>query len=261
MAAGLAMLVLAPRATIAQEGPDVELSVDIDASPGQVVSGSNVTYTIRVFNDGGDAAAPFTITHDLPAETTFVSCEATGGGICDGSGTSRSIAFSGLAGGGTATITVVANVNCPVKDGTDIVSIAEVHPSVVDPDADEVENDSVVVNVLNPPPKITNVSVTPSTLWPPNHKFANVSVAYQIEDNCGPVTVVLSVASNEPVDGTGDGDTAPDWVVVSDHAVQLRAERAGTGTGRIYTIKITATDSADQSSSATVAVTVPHDKP
>ncbi len=121
------------------------------------------------------------------------------------------------------------------------------------------DNESVLVTVLNPPPKVINPSSTPSQLWPPNHKMANVAVAYTIADNCGPVTVTLSVTSNEPINGTGDGNTAPDWIVVNDHLVQLRAERAGTGTGRVYTITITATDCAGQSGSATVTVTVPHD--
>ncbi len=41
--------------------------------------------------------------------------------------------------------------------------------------------------------------------------------------------------------------------------VQLRAERAGTGNSRVYTITITCTNSAGQASSQTVTVAVPHD--
>ncbi len=259
-AAGLAffLFVALPSPSYAQTDDTSDLSIDVDASAPQVVSGSNVTYTITVRNDG-DASPAFTITDQLADETTFVSCTATAGGVCGGSGTSRSIAFTGLDANATATITIVANVNCCVKDGTDIANTAEIHPSVVDPEADEVDNESVFVTVLNPSPKVINASATPSQLWPPNHKMANVAVGYAIVDNCGPVTVTLSVASNEPIDGTGDGDTAPDWIVVNDHLVQLRAERAGTGTGRVYTITITATDCAGQSGSATVTVTVPHD--
>ena len=238
---------------------DADLSIDVDASAREVPSGSNITYTITVTNDGGDAASAFVVTDELPAETTFVSCTATGGGVCAGSGTSRSISFSTLAGGSNATVTIVATVNCPVPDHTDIVNTGEIRLSDPDPDADEVENEAVLVTVLNPPPRITNVATSPSQLWPPNHKFVNVSVAYTIEDNCGPVAVKLTVSSNEPENGTADGDTAPDWEIVNEHAVRLRAERAGSGTGRIYTITITATDSANQSSTATVPVTVPHD--
>lgn len=67
----------------------------------------------------------------------------------------------------------------------------------------------------------------------------------------------LSVASNEPVNGTGDGDTAPDWQVVDSHRVRLRAERAGSGNGRTYTVTITCTDTAGASSTREVKVQVP----
>jgi hypothetical protein len=87
--------------------------------------------------------------------------------------------------------------------------------------------------------------------------MVNVTVSYTAADNCGQVTCVLSVTSNEPVNGTGDGDTAPDWEIVDAHHVRLRAERSGNGNGRIYTIAITCTDGAQNSSSRTVTVTVP----
>jgi len=236
---------------------DVDLSIAVDA-PDQVVAGSNVTYTITVTNDDTDAASPFVVTDELPPEAIFVSCSATGGGVCGSSGTIRTISFDTLAGGASATITIVANVDCSVTDQSDTVNIAEIHPGTADPDADEVDNDSAAFTVVRI--AISNVSATPSMLWPPNHNMVNVSVDYTITDNCGPVTVTLSVASNEPVNATGDGNTAPDWQVVTDHLVQLRAERAGSGTGRIYTITITATDSAGASASANVTVSVPHDK-
>jgi hypothetical protein len=66
------------------------------------------------------------------------------------------------------------------------------------------------------------------------------------------------VTSNEPINGTGDGDTSPDWIVLDDHHVLLRGERAGNGNGRIYTITITCTDSGGNSSSEEVEVTVTH---
>jgi len=47
--------------------------------------------------------------------------------------------------------------------------------------------------------------------------------------------------------------------VVDAHHVQLRAERLGTGSGRIYTITITCTNAAG-STSESVTVLVPHDQ-
>ena len=109
------------------------------------------------------------------------------------------------------------------------------------------------------PVTISDVSVDRPVLGPPNHKLVNVTVDYEVISACS-VTCTLSVSSNEPVDGTGDGDTSPDWIVFDAHHVQLRAERAGKGNDRVYTITITCTDDAGNSSSQTVTVTVPHDE-
>ncbi len=107
------------------------------------------------------------------------------------------------------------------------------------------------------PPSITNVTATPATLWPPNHTMRDVTIGYTATD-CGAFTTSLSVTSNEPINGTGDGDTSPDWEVIDNHHVKLRAERAGNGDGRIYTITITATDACGNTSSNTATVIVAH---
>ena len=106
-------------------------------------------------------------------------------------------------------------------------------------------------------PTVSAASATPNSLWPPNHQMVNVIVNYTASDNCGPVTSVLTVTSNEPVNGTGDGDTAPDWQVVDSHQVKLRAERAGGGTGRVYTITVTTTDGSGNQTVRTTTVSVP----
>ena len=72
------------------------------------------------------------------------------------------------------------------------------------------------------------------------------------------------MTSNEPVNGLGDGDTAPDIsganLGTDDRNVQLRAERAGGGSGRVYTFVYRVTDAAGNSTDATATVTVPHDQ-
>ncbi len=109
-------------------------------------------------------------------------------------------------------------------------------------------------------PVISNLTVSPDKLWPPNHKMRDVAVSYSSSDNCpGPITCQLRVSSNEPVDGLGDGNTAPDWIVVNNHLVKLRAERSGTGNGRVYTITVRCTDQYGNARTATTTVKVPHD--
>ena len=111
-------------------------------------------------------------------------------------------------------------------------------------------------------PVISSVSASPSSLWAPNHKMNSVTVTTVASDYCGgtPVCAISSVSSNEPINGRGDGNTDPDWVVTSANTLQLRSERAGVGTGRVYTIGMTCTDVAGNPATAYTTVTVAHDQ-
>ena len=117
---------------------------------------------------------------------------------------------------------------------------------------------SIFLNTTPKPPlEIVDVALSTNVLWPPNHKMVDVTVEYSTTNNCGAATCSLSVASNEPVNGTGNGGSATDWEIVDEHHIRLRAERAPDRSGRIYTITITCTDSSGNSSSRAVTVTVP----
>src|SRR5436190_17407573 len=240
---------------------EADLAITKTGSPDPVIAGNDLTYTVTVTNNGPDTATSVTVTDNLPAETTFVSCSSTGGGVCSGSGNNPIVTFASLASGQSETITFVANASCLVADGTAINNTATVSSFTPDPDT---TNDSATATttVSNPAPIITNATTDPSMLWPPNHRMVNVTVSYDVTDNCPlpPGSCTLSVTSNEPVNGKGDGDTSPDWIVLDDHHVLIRAERAGNGNGRIYTITITCIDSGGNSSSEDVTVTVPHDR-
>ena len=85
----------------------------------------------------------------------------------------------------------------------------------------------------------------------------NVTVNYSATDNCSFNCTITNISSNEPVNGLGDGNTAPDWEFVDNTHVRLRAERSGTGDGRTYTITITCTDASGNSTSKQVTVLVP----
>ncbi len=121
---------------------------------------------------------------------------------------------------------------------------------------------NVTVTVIDTTPPEINVTATPSTLWPPNHKYAEVKISLTVYDNADPSPTIafVSITSNEPDNGKGDGNTTNDIVVVNDFTFNLRAERSGTNSGRIYTITYSATDASGNYATASVTVQVPHNQ-
>jgi hypothetical protein len=107
-------------------------------------------------------------------------------------------------------------------------------------------------------PSIDAFSVTPDTLWAPNHKLMDVVVGFTATDRSG-VSCSLDVVSNDPAVGAGDGNTAEDWIVIHEHHVQLRAKRSGPGSGRAYTITATCADGWRNRRALGAVVRVPAD--
>ncbi len=127
------------------------------------------------------------------------------------------------------------------------------------------DHDPVVVGLDvcdTTPPSFDNLVATPTILWPANHQYVDVTASVIVSDNFDPAPVVtlVSVTSNEPDNGTGDGDTTDDIVIVDDATFMLRAERAGGGDGRTYTITYEATDACGNSATDSVEVSVPNDR-
>jgi predicted extracellular nuclease len=106
------------------------------------------------------------------------------------------------------------------------------------------------------------VSASPNELWPADHKYATVKTSVSATDNAdpNPQITLVSVTSNEPDNGLGDGDTPNDIVKVNDTTFNLRAERSGAGSGRVYTITYKVTDACGNTTQKSVTVTVPHSK-
>jgi hypothetical protein len=117
---------------------------------------------------------------------------------------------------------------------------------------------SFTVNVFDTtPPQFVQVKATPDALWPPDHKMVAVTIQPVVYDagDANPVVQIVSVTSNQPVEGTGDGDTAPDWQITGALTVNLRNERSGNA-DRVYTITLRATDATGNSSETTIDVKV-----
>lgn len=126
-------------------------------------------------------------------------------------------------------------------------------------------DDLVIVTVRDTQAPIVSWSISPTTLWPPNHKMRRVAHNAGAIDVCDPSpTITATITSNEATKGLGDGDSSPDWIVTPGSNgtldLWLRAERSGTGSGRTYTIDGVATDHSGNHSDAFGHVTVPHDQ-
>lgn len=243
-----------------------DLSLSKSDSPDPIVTGSNVTYTVTVTNGGPNPAQNVVVSDDLPSQTTFVSCNSTGGGICGGTGNNRTVTFTSLAPGASVTITLVGTVNCPVANGTIISNTASVTSDTSDPDNAN-NSETITTTASNPPPIIT-LTTQQITLSPPNHNYSTVNVSDMVvsaTDNCDPnvnlnAVVIAQVTSDEVQNapGNSDGNTVNDIVIAANcKSVQLRAERDGNLDGRVYSVTVMVTDSSGNVTTAIRKVTVP----
>jgi quercetin dioxygenase-like cupin family protein len=118
---------------------------------------------------------------------------------------------------------------------------------------------SVVVMVDTTPPS-GSLTLSASTLWPPNHKLVAITPTLSYADNLSAVRVSgPGVTSNEPQSGCDADDVGSDWEV-SGAGLKLRAERCESGGGRVYTVTYTLTDEAGNSSQVSATVSVPHNR-
>lgn len=133
--------------------------------------------------------------------------------------------------------------------------------------------DTIIIRLVDDVPPEFSLSVSPSILWPPNHKMVKIAPTWTVSDNCDelPTISLVNITTNEgdetntyePVydDTTGDGHTIKDIQVSSDGTIYLRAERSGNGSGRVYVITYKAIDDSGNVTIRSATVTVPHNQP
>jgi hypothetical protein len=111
-------------------------------------------------------------------------------------------------------------------------------------------------------PDIQSLTPSRTELSPVNHKMTAITIAAVVRDDADPApdTRIVSVTSNQPDDGTGDGHTTGDWEITGPLTLNLRAERSGNGGDRIYTIVVESRDDAGNVSVRTTTVVVPHNR-
>jgi hypothetical protein len=114
----------------------------------------------------------------------------------------------------------------------------------------------------NLPPDCSGAVANATMLWPPNHKFVPIAIGNVTDPDGDPVNMTITgIHQDEPTKGLGSGDQSPDGIIVDNHTVKVRAERAGTGDGRVYHIDFTANDGKGGVCTGEVSVpVVPHDQ-
>jgi hypothetical protein len=122
------------------------------------------------------------------------------------------------------------------------------------------QSDTVTVNITvhDTVPPVLNASVGAGSLWPPNHDLLNVGLNVSASDNSGdPVQIQVAVFSDEDDITSAGGEMSPDARDIAPGTLRLRAEREGSGDGRVYLIVVTATDSSNNVTRKCLAVVVP----
>ena len=123
----------------------------------------------------------------------------------------------------------------------------------------------------NQPPDVTEAYPSIDCLWPPNHKFVDITIEGVTDPDSDEVLItVTGITSDEPtasIKGAGtEHKYAPDADGVGTDTASLRAERCGPyleppgpGNGRVYEITFVASDGIAETVGS-VFVNVPHDQ-
>ncbi len=130
----------------------------------------------------------------------------------------------------------------------------------------QASRDLVDVTVVDTRAPSLAVVLSPSLLWPPNHKLASIHAEVVAQDACDgvPQVALVSITSSEPDVGTGPDDVPGDIQDADlgghDMDFALRSERDDEGGGRTYVVCYEARDASGHSARQCVSVGVPHDQ-
>jgi hypothetical protein len=151
-------------------------------------------------------------------------------------------------------------VSCdPLPGSTFPLGMTSVNCEATDGSGNSAEG-AFTVTVTNTAPMCSG---TPSVslVWPADHRMVPVGINGVSDPDGDPFTLkVTDVRQDEPTDSKGDGNTPLDAAGVGTPVAQVRAERTGSGNGRVYHIFYSATDHVGASCHGEVTVGVPHDQ-
>ena len=171
-----------------------DLAVTNAGSPNPVVPGNNITYTQTVTNGGPFDAVNAVLTEAIPVNTTFQSIAISGAGAAGWSCSTPAVNGTGVitctdadvptGASGTATFTVVVQVNGGTATGTQIADTVSVTSGTNDPN---LANNSATVLTIVGALNTANLVITNS--GSPNPVLAGANITYTVVvTNNGPGT-------------------------------------------------------------------------
>jgi hypothetical protein len=209
--------------------------------PQTLIPGGRTSYTFQVENSGAPGTFRATVWDDRRF-VTGVSPES----FTLGSGERRSL-------------TVQVEVPEDATPGTADTLSATVEST----SAAGARNFAVVASVLGQKVTVDCGGARPgvATLWPPNRGFVPVGVDGVASSDGSPVRITIDqVLQSEAPQAPGEGGACPDARGMGASTVELRAERSGSGPGRLYLLRFTARTDTGGLCTGSVQVCVPHGK-
>ncbi|WNG53416.1 hypothetical protein F0U59_00425 [Archangium gephyra] len=212
-------------------------TVRLFAPPSQRLVPGRSSYTFQVESSGAPATFRFTARDDRG----FVT------GVSPGSFT--------LGSGERRALTVHLEVPEDVAPGTSDTLLAMVESTA----PTGARNFAVVTSVPDPEVTVDCGGARPgvATLWPPDHGFIPVGVEGVASSDGSPVRITIDRVLQSEAPGEG---ACPDVRGLGGSTVELRAERSGSGPGRLYQLRFTARTDTGGHCTGSVQVCVPHGK-
>jgi hypothetical protein len=218
-------------------GQPASVKVDV-GSVDTLSAGASRSFDVTITNTGAPA------TYNLQATSSVAGIAAA-----------MSPASVTVAGGATAasSLTIAVPAGTTAEDVTVTITATNTADSAIFNSAS-----ARFAIVTNSPPDVTGAAPTIASLWPVNHRLVEVGITGITDPDGDTVAVrITRIMQSEPADGAGDGATCADASGEGTSTALLRAERSGTGSGRLYVIEFTAEDGKGGSATGSVTVSVP----
>jgi hypothetical protein len=194
--------------------------------------------------------------------TTYVNTPVSGivaGTDADGDALTYALGAAPAQG----TTTVDADGNWTYTPNEDYIGSDQFTVIVTDPSGDTATS---TIDLIVKAAPVISVVLDKTELSPPNHKMVPIEATITHSD--GPSAIssfeLVSITSNEEDNGSGDGNTSNDIqdadFGTADTSFSLRAERSGSGNGRIYTVIYSVVDHEGYTTTVSAEVKVPKGK-